>query len=282
VKPSAEGSNRRDRRRRRWLRFLVPGFLLALLLYGFGPGRRLRTNQVEIRLPNLPREAEGLRIAFLSDLHLGPWVSRRQVARSVEMANARHPDLVVLGGDYITQSRRYITPCADILGRLRAPLGVYAVLGNHDHWVDAPATARALKEAGIRLLDNRGEEIGPGLYLAGIDDWGSGRPDLGQALAGAREGDSVILISHNPDAILDPRARRADLILAGHTHGGQVALIGRFVVPSQYGSRHPCGLYREGDTQIYITTGVGNGFPPLRFFCPPEVTLITLGHSSPD
>ena len=125
------------------------------------------------------------------------------------------------------------------------------------------------------MLTNRGETIMPGLYLAGVDDWWSGA-DIGAALSEAGEGDCVILLSHNPDAVLDARAQRAELILSGHTHGGQVALLGRITVPSEYGRRHPRGLHRLGRSQIYITTGVGVGFPPIRLFCRPEVALITL------
>lgn len=269
-------------RQSRWLRRLVVyGFIGAVLVYALGPAKRLRTTSVEICLPNLPPGADGLRIAFLSDHHLGPWVSERQVRRSVALANSLRPDLIILGGDYITRRRKYIAPCARMLGRLQAPMGVYAVLGNHDHWVDALATTRALDRVGIHMLTNRGEEISPGLYLAGIDDWWA-HPDFERAFAGAGKGDCVILVSHNPDAILDRRSRRADLILSGHTHGGQVAVVGRLLVASEYGRHHPRGLHRLGRTQIYITTGVGVVFPPVRLFCRPEVALITLRHSRGD
>ena len=277
----ADARDRERRRSRRLRRLIIYGFIGAVIVCAAGPGRRLRTTSAEVRLPGLPAPAEGLRIAFLSDFHLGPWVGRRQVSRSVEMANSLRPDLIILGGDYISHRRKYIAPCARVLGRLRAPMGVYAVLGNHDHWVDAPATTRALEQVGIHILTNRGEEISPGLYLAGIDDWWA-RPDLERAFAGAGKGDCVILVSHNPDAILDRRARRADLILSGHTHGGQVAVVGPLLVASEYGRRHPRGLHRVDDSQIYITTGVGNGFPPLRLFCRPEVALITLRRARGD
>ena len=165
----------------------------------------------------------------LSDIHHGPFSSREQIERAVETANRLQPDIIALTGDYISKERHYAAPCAEMLGRLKAKYGVFAVLGNHDHWVDAALITDLFRAEGITVLINEGmhfEKNGASFWLAGVDDTMVGLEDLSLALAGARRDEMKLLLAHNP--IILRRAARAsvDLVLSGHTHGGQVAIRG--------------------------------------------------------
>ena len=180
-----------------------------------------------IFLRRLPKSLDGLRIVQLSDLHYGPLTSGAQIRRAVETSNSLEPDIVALTGDYISHERQYAAPCAEIVGRLRARCGVYAVLGNHDHWTDAALITDLFRAEGIKVLVNEGmrfEKNGAAFWLAGVDDTMVGLEDLSLALAGARSDEMKLVLAHNP--IILRRAARAgiDLVLSGHTHGGQVTL----------------------------------------------------------
>jgi uncharacterized protein len=233
----------------------------------------------QIFLRRLPNALHGFRIVHLSDLHLGPLTSEAQLRRAVENANALEPDIIALTGDYISQERRYAARCAEIVGHLRASCGIYAVLGNHDHWTDAALITDLFRAEGIRVLINEGmrfEKDGAAFWLAGVDDTMVGLEDLPLALAGSRLDEMKLLLAHNP--IILRRAARAgvDLVLSGHTHGGQVALRSERSASSGQRRRQLRGLGRQGDTQIYVTRGVGTVILPIRYGCPPEVSLLQL------
>ncbi|HVF87846.1 MAG TPA: metallophosphoesterase, partial [Pyrinomonadaceae bacterium] len=151
-----------------------------------------------VGLRRLPAELDGLRVVQLSDIHHSPFTGREQVERAVVMANNLQPDIVVLTGDYVTHEREYAAPCAEMLGRLRARCGVYAVLGNHDHWVDAPLIIDLFRAEGIRVLVNEGmrfEHRGASFWLAGVDDTMVGLEDLPLALAGSRDDEMKLLLA---------------------------------------------------------------------------------------
>jgi uncharacterized protein len=232
-----------------------------------------------IVLNRLPPAFESFRIVQLSDIHHGPFSDRTQIERAVETANRLQPDIIALTGDYISKERHYAAPCAEMLGRLKAKYGVYAVLGNHDHWTDAALITDLFRAEGITVLINEGmrfELNGSAFWLAGVDDTMVGLEDISLALAGARQGEMKLLLAHNP--IVLRRAARADvdLVLSGHTHGGQVALRSE---PSQSGGprrRFLKGLGRLGNTQIYVNRGLGTVVLPIRYGCPPEVSLLEL------
>ncbi len=246
----------------------------ALLLEPFWPV----LERVQITLKGLPSHLNGLRIAFLSDFHHGPQVDTDTIARAVAMAGEAKPDLILLGGDYVTGSAEYAGSCARELARLQAPLGVYGCLGNHDYWTDANAVARALRRAGVRALRNEGVEVSRGLWVAGMDDAWEGRPSMDSALQGMPPDAVVVALVHEPDYADRVAADgRVALTLAGHTHGGQVRLplLGPPILP-YLGQRYPAGLYRLGNMALYVTRGVGLIAPPVRFNCRPEVTLLTL------
>jgi predicted MPP superfamily phosphohydrolase len=237
----------------------------------------------QIHLKRLPRALDGLRIVQLSDIHHSAFTSREQVERAVQMANELQPDIIALTGDYISKERSYAAPCAEMMGRLRARYGVYAVMGNHDHWVDAALVTDLFRAEGITVLINEGmrfEQRGASFWLAGVDDTMVGLEDLPLALAGSAETEMKLLLAHNP--IILRRAARAgvDLVLSGHTHGGQVTWRSESSASGKPRRRLLRGLARQGGTQIYVTRGLGTVVLPIRYGCPPEVSLLELRSSS--
>src|SRR5687767_1974124 len=240
---------------------------------------RLTIEHQQIFLKRLPRELDGFRVVHLSDVHHSPFTSRKQIERAVATATSLQPDIIALTGDYISKERAYAEPCAEILGKLRARHGVYAVLGNHDHWTDAALITDLFRAEGITVLINQGmrfEKNGAAFWLAGVDDTMVGLEDLPLALAGSSEDEMKLLLAHNP--IILRRAARAgvDLVLSGHTHGGQVSLMSDRNAAGRPRRRVLKGLARQGETQIYVTRGLGTVVLPVRFGCPPEVSLLEL------
>ncbi|MFN2529885.1 MAG: metallophosphoesterase [Pyrinomonadaceae bacterium] len=239
----------------------------------------LTVEHQRIQIARLPKEFEGFRIVQLSDVHHGPFSSTAQIERAVEIANQLKPDIIALTGDYISRERHYAAPCAEMLGGLCARYGVYAVLGNHDHWTDAALITDLFRAEGIKVLINEGmhfEHRGAAFWLAGVDDTMVGLEDLSLALAGARKDEMKLLLAHNP--IILRRAARAgvDLVLSGHTHGGQVSWRSEKSASGRPRRRLLKGLGRQGNTQIYVTRGLGTVILPIRYGCPPEVSLLEL------
>jgi len=257
---------------------------------------QIRVERVPIRLKRLPEAFRGFKIAQLSDLHSSPLVDKEHLEHAVDLALAEKPDLVVLTGDFIGHTLRtypdeihefdlqYLDNLVAALGRAKAPFGTYAVLGNHDFWSGPEVTQRICHDfetrAGIPVLRNQNIVLKRGeatLHLVGIDDyWHTW--DLKKALRRVPSTSLKILLSHNPDINrhLMP-AHRIDLVLSGHTHGGQITfpVLGA-PFATHMNKRYLKGLVRDGDRQTYITRGVGHLVVPIRFNCPPEVTLITL------
>ncbi|HEV2912694.1 MAG TPA: metallophosphoesterase [Pyrinomonadaceae bacterium] len=233
----------------------------------------------QIHLRRLPHALDGLRIVQLSDIHHSPFTGSEQIRRAIETANSLEPDVIALTGDYVSHEREYAEPCAEMLGRLRARYGVYAVLGNHDHWTDAALITDLFRLAGIRMLINEGmrfEQRGASFWLAGVDDTMVGLEDLSLALAGSREDEMKLLLAHNPVILRRAARSGVDLVLSGHTHGGQVALRSERSASGRPRRRLLKGLGRQGETQIYVTRGLGTVVLPIRYGCPPEVSLLEL------
>lgn len=233
--------------------------------------------EVERALARIPRLRRPVRLAFLTDLHFGPYVRTGSVAAWVAATLASAPDLIVLGGDLVdAMGPADATPLVAALAPLRAPLGVYTVWGNHDHARarDLAAFERDLAGAGIDVLRNRGVDVRDDLHLAGIDDYREGQPDLAAALAGRRETTASILVSHNPD-VLPGVGADVDVTLCGHTHGGQIRIpgLGPIVTSSRYGRRFVAGWVR-GPARGYVSRGLGVGLVPLRIDCPAELTIL--------
>lgn len=252
----------------------------ALRLPGLSLDRRdLHLTEIDLTLPRLPAALDGLRLLHLTDLHV-EWAA--DVAhRALDAAEALAPDLVAVTGDFIV---RRATPelerVLDRLAGLGAPLGVWCIRGNHDIWHDPEAATEALRRRGLPLLDNRAVAIDGGgafVRLVGVEHpWN--RVESWDRLL-YRNGDSLcIALSHTPDHF--PRLARAgvDLVLAGHTHGGQWRLpgVGSVIVPSRHGRRFDAGLFAHRGAHMWVSRGLGCVGLPVRLNCPPEITLITL------
>jgi predicted MPP superfamily phosphohydrolase len=308
-------------RRRYGLRGLIVliAVVAGLVVWLFVEPRAVTVAEYRIASPDVPEAFDGTRVVFLSDIHHGPFLGRGRLRSLVDRVNAMVPDVVILGGDYVHGSDDYIEPCFRELSRLHAPLGVYAVLGNHDHWEGAQRTRAAMAAAGIQLLDNRGFWIDRGsdrLRIAGVGDLWEDRQLIDAALGDAGRRDLVLLVSHNPDYYAEllrrdapasgggaagdigestdwPRpAALVDLVLAGHTHGGQVTLFGLWApkVPSDYGQRFRSGLVNgagqepgtanaapaAGQVPMIVSNGIGTITPPVRFCAPPQIVYVEL------
>jgi predicted MPP superfamily phosphohydrolase len=236
--------------------------------------------ETDIFVRELPGAFEGFRIAQITDVHHSRIVSIGEVRRVVEIAMGTKPDLIALTGDYTTSYRRYIEPCAEALGGLSAPEGVWAVLGNHDHYTDPLLTVRALKRHRISVLENTNTVIrrgGDTLQLAGIGDWTWARADWARSLYGIDKRRPTVMLSHQPVVIDLPETEGISLILSGHTHGGQVSLplVGP---PLRFGRdfRYVRGLYEKNGTQLYVSPGTGVIGLPLRFGVRPEISVLKL------
>jgi len=248
--------------------------------------RRLVVRDVELRLPRWPRGLEGLRAGVMSDLHAGvPHAGLSTIRRAVDALNAREPDVHLLLGDYLDSSqavKRHLRPevVADELARLHAPLGTVAVIGNHDWRNSGDRMWRALSARGITVLEDRAVELqAPGgpFWVAGLADLRHRMPNVVRALRDVPQDAPLIVLSHDPD--LFPRMpERVALTLAGHTHGGQVAipLLRRPMLPSYYGERYAHGHIVEHDRHLLVTSGVGTSGLPIRFLAPPEVLHLML------
>ena len=237
--------------------------------------------RIDIALPRAQASLAGLRIGFITDTHVGPFVSPDDIQPAVSLLRREAPDLVLLGGDYISESPRYADPTAAVLSRLcEAPLGCFAVLGNHDISADPTKVTASLEAVGIRVLRNEAAEVkipGGPLWIAGVDETILGRADITKTFASIPQGAAILTLWHEPDGAADAADRGAFLQLSGHSHGGQVRLpgIGPLVLPPG-GRRYPSGRYRIGDLTLYTARGVGVYRPAVRFNCPPEVTIVTL------
>jgi len=237
-----------------------------------------------IPVAGLPRSFDGFTIGLVSDLHHGPFVGRSRIRAAVDELNRASPDIVVLAGDYVLHDPGYIAPCMEELARIRGP--VYAVLGNHDHWEDAALTSRLLVETvGAELLVNRGawiERGGEVLRIWGVGDLWEDVQEIADARPGGFDG-PLVLVSHNPDYAETVPEGLADLMLCGHTHGGQVVLpfVGAPMLPSYYGQKYRAGLVWNRGTAVYVSRGIGVGSPPVRFRCRPELPVVELSAAPP-
>lgn len=262
-------------------------FLAGVAFWGFlvEPGR-LVVHEQTIRIDNWPQPLDGLRIAVLSDIHADNWfVTDKKLRTIVDRTNQLNPDLIVILGDYMS-SNGWVTHRVEpevfgvVLKDLRAPLGVYSVLGNHDWWYGGTRVRKSLEQNGIRVLENEATNIdvhGASLWLVGLADLWTRPQRISETVAKVPEGQPLIALTHNPD-IFPNVPQRVQLVLAGHTHGGQVRfpIIGSVIQSSEYGERWEQGHVFENNHHLFVTTGIGTSIVPVRFGLPPEIVLLTL------
>lgn len=264
--------------------------ILALLFLAAGVGyyaAEIEPAGIQVRRYDVAVDApalKGLRVAVISDLHAGaPHVDLAKIDRIVELTNAQKPDLVLLTGDYsvgrmMGAQRIRIREIAAHLKPLRARLGVYSVIGNHDRWRDPGRVFRYFPRAGIPVLENRSVDVG-GFWVTGIGDDHTHAADPALALKSVPRGATALCFTHSPDAFART-PRMCGLTVAGHTHGGQVwlPLLGRpaVMIASDFGQRYAIGIVRENGRTLFVSPGIGTSNLPIRLGVPPEISLLAL------
>jgi uncharacterized protein len=269
--------------------------LAAVLLFGasvvfwgfFVEPNRLVVRHETIRVKQLPPEVDGLRIAVLSDIHVGgSFIDERKLRSIVERTNQLQPEMIVILGDYIAGDGRRHEPkilpevFAPVLKNFNAPLGVYSVLGNHDWWYDGTRVRLALEQNGIRVLENdalKVERNGSSFWVVGFADLWTRPQRITETLGKAPQNAPLIAITHNPD-IFPRLPHSVPLLLAGHTHGGQISLpfIGPVVQASRVSEDYARGHVIENGRHLFVTTGIGTSIIPVRFGVTPEIVLLTV------
>lgn len=267
---------------------LAIGAATALGLYAFWyEPSSLHLSEYDVALgPDQGFVEEPLRIAVIADLHAGaPFIDEAKIDRVVAITNQAKPDIALLAGDYVIQGvlgGKHI-PIETTVRKLRglsAPLGVFAVIGNHDRWEDEFHIRGVLESAGIRVLENASTEIvhgGGRFYLVGFGDAFTTTPDVTAALANIPREARALCFTHSPD-VFPSLPETCALTIAGHTHGGQVWLpfLGRRIVPSRYGERYAAGLVHEDGKILFVSTGIGTSIIPVRFAVPPEISILNV------
>jgi predicted MPP superfamily phosphohydrolase len=266
---------------------VIIAVVVALAAYSFSETYRVEVKPYTFSSPDVPPAFDGTRVVLVTDIHRSFFYSQGRLAALVDRVNAMDPDLIVLGGDYVYGSKDHETAVFAELARLKAPLGTFAVLGNHDYahpggGVNDPSpTLEAAAKAGVSLLDNSGvwiDKSGERVRLGGVADLQQDHPNVVGALDGAAASDLVLLVSHEPDFAEAIGQGAVDLVLSGHTHGGQITFFGRWapLVGGNFGQKYLTGMVENGATTVIISNGVGAIFPPLRFFARPQIVVVTL------
>ena len=272
----------------RWAKRLRVSFAAIVLFLGlivfwafFIEPNLLVVREQTIEIDNWPQQLDGLRVAVISDIHVGAsFITDEKLRTIVERTNERQPELVVILGDYMTRAEIQPKIFGATLKGFSAPLGTYSVLGNHDWWYSGDMVRRGLEENGIKVLENEALQLnarGTSLWLVGLADLWTRSQRIEETVAKVPEGQPLIALTHNPD-IFPRLPQRVPLLLAGHTHGGQVRfpLIGTVVESSRYGERYVRGHVFENNHHLFVTTGIGTSIVPVRFGVTPEIVLLTL------
>jgi predicted MPP superfamily phosphohydrolase len=263
---------------------LLLGVCLVAWAFVIDPNR-LVIRHTTLTLDRWPSSLSNLKVAVLSDIHAGgSFIDERKLRLIVQRTNELQPDLILIAGDFISGGRNHHNMEPEVfaaaLKDFRAPLGVYSVLGNHDWWYDGQKVRQALEANGIKVLENEVAQLdtrGTSFWLVGLADLWT-RPQLiGETIANVPANAPLIALTHNPD-IFPQLPAGVSLLLAGHTHGGQVQLpfIGTVVSVSRYGDRYLSGHIVENGRHLFVTTGIGTSIYPVRFGVPPEIVLVTL------
>jgi len=241
----------------------------------------IKNKKLDLISKDIPKSFVGKKMVFISDIHHGPFLSIKRVRKIVDRINALQPDIIILGGDYVHQKAAFIEPVFDAFKNLKPKIGIYAVLGNHDHWEDAELTKKMMDRNGINLCDNKSYWIelnGERIKIGGVGDLWKDTQILDSTTHDLKQSDFCVFVSHNPDYLEKINNNLIDFTLSGHTHGGQMTFFGLWapILPSSFKQKYRYGLKQFGNMQSYISSGIGTITPPLRFFCRPEIVIIEL------
>jgi predicted MPP superfamily phosphohydrolase len=276
--------------RRKFLGLSAGALAAGALGNGLYEPHEIGISQVPVILNRLPSAFDGLHIAQFSDVHFNSFLTTSHLDRVIDLTNAQKPELVIITGDFVTAAHRrrerklkaeQAWPCAEILRRIESPLGCFAVLGNNDYGNDADVITEALSTGSrIQVLRNRAsalERNGARLWLAGIDNVTANRAKPDVALRGVPKEECTIVAVHEPDFADVMRKFPVDFQISGHSHGGQIRLpgVGALYLPL-WARKYPMGHYQLGEFQLYTNRGIGVIGLPMRFMCPPEITIFTL------
>jgi predicted MPP superfamily phosphohydrolase len=250
----------------------------------FGERNWLKIEEVDIHFNNLPIGFTDVRIVHFSDTHLGFYYDHHNLRTLVDRINSCKPDMICFTGDLVDGEYECSESAIPVLNELKAPLGKYAVLGNHDYRSDPSQVVSALTSSGFKVLINENMRItkdGSDIYIAGVDDILQGSPHIEKALEGIGENEFTILLAHEPDYADVTKDYLVGLQLSGHSHGGQIRLpiVGYLVTPP-FGSKYVYGLYDLTNLKVYTNRGIGTTIYPFRLFCRPEITVINLKSKS--
>ena len=259
-------------------RYLLVLAVILLLVYMFIEPYWIETKEITIESDQIPAQFDGKTIVFLSDIHAGPFFSQERIDSLVNQVNALDPDLILLGGDYVDGDSAYTPSTFDSLSNLKAPLGVYAVLGNKDPQY---VTLNTIFQSNITYIGNKGTWItvnGSRIRLGGVGDYNNGAQIQNATTSVVTPQDFVILITHNPDYFPMVDKSKVDLVFSGHTHGGQVTFFGLWApaTHSDYGNMYRTGVITEDNTTLIVSNGLGTTILPVRFFARPQIIVVTL------
>lgn len=256
--------------------------LIIAVVYSFFEPYWVEVKETEIVNKDIPEAFDNTKIVFLSDIHLGPLYSLDRLKGLVEKVNKLEPDIVLLGGDYVYRGTQYIEPCFNELKKLKTKLGIFGVLGNHDHWEDAGMVSESMKKAGITLLDNSSQWVyknNQRIKLGGVGDLWTDYQNLSPTTADIKKEDFTILLSHNPDYADVLNTDLVDFMISGHTHGGQITFFGHMLpfARKTFNPKYRSGLIETEHTKLLVSNGIGSVWSlPVRFCARPQINVVYL------
>ena len=260
---------------------VILAILSIVALWSLTEPYLIQVDNITVADKGIPKSFDSKRIVYISDMHCGFTFTSERVKNLVDKVNSLKPDIIILGGDYIWGRSGNIGECTQPYANLKAPFGLYAVLGNHDNWVDRLKTIESLKSAQAVVLDNDArwvESGGSRIRIGGVGDLWTEEQDIAPTLDGVGADDYVILVSHNPMYVNSLPEDSVDLMLSGHTHGGQIIFTGLIVpfLPGRLRGTYMSGVYSVNGTELIVSNGIGTVFAPVRFMVRPQIMVITL------
>ena len=254
--------------------------MIPFMVYSLMEPYWIQTKVVVIESNQIPPQFDGKKIVFISDVHMESWpfFDQKRTEDLVNQVNAMHPDMILLGGDYVSDEIPYINPCFAELSKLKAPLGVYAVLGNNDPQSES---LEAIKNTNITYIGNNGiwiEDQGSRIRVGGVGDMLTDTQNQYAAIGDADESNFVMLVSHNPDFFPVLDKSKVDVMLSGHTHGGQITFFGLWapITHSEYGNKYRTGVITDNNATLVVSNGIGTIMLPMRLFARPQIIVLDL------